>query len=142
MTNLQTNIDNEIQQIVNRLYSGVAGPVEEDVRRLNYLQRIKSSLRLATVGEKYDDILRVVIDRFESDYPSFSNKELLEYAVQLQNIMENTRRAANDDISTMPIFTQNNTQINIDTNTLDRTSKERVVDVVRAILKDAQRGED
>lgn len=140
LTTVQSNIDKEINEIVARLYDASTTSIEEDVKRLNYLQRIKSSLRLATVGERYDDVLRIVIDRFENDYPTFTNKELLEYAVQLQNIMDNTRKAANDDISTMPIFNQTNTQINIDTNSLDRASKERIVDVVKSILDDAKRG--
>jgi len=140
LSSVQSNIDDEINNLVERLYSGSTQSVEEDIKRLNYLQRIKSSLRLARVGDRYDDVLRVVIDRFDNEYPSFTNKELLDYAVQLQGIMENTRRAANDDIATMPILTQNNTQINIDTNTLDRASKERVVDVVKAILEDAKKG--
>lgn len=141
ITNLQHNIDTEIKEVTNRLYNNSGENVDGDLQRLNYLQKIKSSLRMATIGEKYDDILQVVVDRFENDYPSFSNRELLDYAVQLQGIMDNTRRATNDDILSMPSLIQNNTQINIDPNALDRASRERVVNVVKSILGEAKKGD-
>lgn len=103
------------------------------------MQRVKNSLRYASLNEKYDDVMQVVLDRFNNDFPTFTNKELLEYATQIQQIMDSTRKSANDDLSSLPLLLQNNTQINITSNELDRASKERVADVVKAILKDAER---
>jgi len=111
--------------------------MEDDLRRLNYLQRVKNSLRYASLNEQYDSVVRVVLDRFNNDFPTFTNRELLEYATQLQQIMDSTRKSANDDLSSLPLILQNNTQINIQSTELDRASKERVADVVRAILKDS-----
>ena len=132
----QKSIDEEIQTISDRLLAG-SNNMEDDLRRLNYLQRVKNSLRYASLNEQYDSVVRVVLDRFNNDFPTFTNRELLEYATQLQQIMDSTRKSANDDLSSLPLILQNNTQINIQSTELDRASKERVADVVRAILKDS-----
>lgn len=132
----QKSIDEEIQAISDRLLAG-SNNMEDDLRRLNYLQRVKNSLRYASLNEQYDSVVRVVLDRFNNDFPTFTNRELLEYATQLQQIMDSTRKSANDDLSSLPLILQNNTQINIQSTELDRASKERVADVVRAILKDS-----
>ena len=132
----QKSIDEEIQAISDRLLAG-SNNMEDDLRRLNYLQRVKNSLRYASLNEQYDSVVRVVLDRFNNDFPTFTNRELLEYATQLQQIMDSTKKSANDDLSSLPLILQNNTQINIQSTELDRASKERVADVVRAILKDS-----
>lgn len=134
----EKSIDAEIKAISTRLTTG-SDTMEDDLRRLNYLQRVKNSLRYASLNEQYDGVMQVVLDRFNNDFPTFTNKELLEYATQIQQIMDSTRRSANDDLTSLPLILQNNTQINIASTELDRASKERVADVVKAILKDAER---
>ena len=128
------DIDIQIAELSDSLKSGTSTDIKQTLDRLNYLCKIKNSIRHAKLSESYDDVIRVLLDRFNNDYPTFTNKELLDYATQLQQIIETTRKACNDDISTIPIL-QTNTQININTQELDRASRERVADAVKAILK-------
>lgn len=132
---VEKNIDDEINEIAQRLHAGGLVSMEEDLNRLSYLQKVKSALRYASLNEKYDDVMSTLFNRFNNEYPTFTNKELLDYATQIQQIIDNTRKAANDDMAQIPVLLQNNTQININPNELDRASKERVADVVKAILK-------
>lgn len=77
-----------------------------------------------------DKISGQMLERFEKNPNTFSNKDLLDYLNTIKNVRSNKIDADSIDI---PII-QNNTQINVKVETLSRESKERVIDSVNAIL--------
>lgn len=77
-----------------------------------------------------DKISSQMLERFEKNPNTFSNKDLLDYLNTIKNVRSNKIDADSIDI---PII-QNNTQINVKVETLSRESKERVIDSVNAIL--------
>ena len=86
-----------------------------------------------------DTISDEMLERFEQKAGEFSNMDLLNYMQTIQSAIDRAQKSL-DLVSETPAIqlnTQNNVNINV-TDTLDRESKERVADAIRAILQKAQ----
>lgn len=96
----------------------------------NSNQSKKDIVRNNVFSVLLDKITSQMLERFEKNPNTFSNKDLLDYLNAIKSVRNNKIDADSIDV---PII-QNNTQINVKVSTLSRESKERVIDSVNAIL--------
>ena len=95
---------------------------------------------------KYDEILDDIIEKIQfrlsySDVP-MTNSQLLMYLETIQKLAENASKPNTIDAKNIPKIEYNN-QINVVVNndpisSLDRDSKERVLEAIKSILNDAE----
>ena len=84
-----------------------------------------------------DTVSDQMLERFQKRADEFSNNDLLNYMQVVQSAIDRTQKSL-DLISETPAIqlnTQNNLNINVIDGGLDRDSKERVSDAVKAILE-------
>lgn len=94
----------------------------------------KDIIRANTLSNLQDKITQEMADRIEHNSAEFSNKDLLDYMNTLQNIVSKSS-ASYEDVQIPQIAIQNNTTVNIENATLDRESKNRVKEALKAILE-------
>ena len=105
--------------------------VNEIVSIFNAQLKKKNIIRANTFSQLQDKILDQMSQRIEKHSDEFSNRDLLDYMKSIQTMIDSS-----DEITpiTMPnIAIQQN--ITIGDSVLDRDSKNRVIEAVRAILE-------
>lgn len=105
----------------------------------NLNQRKKNVLRIMKFNGLLDTISDEMLERFEQKAGEFSNMDLLNYMQTIQSAIDRAQKSLDlvNETPAIQLNTQNNVNINV-TDTLDRESKERVADAIRAILQKAQ----
>ena len=127
----------EPQQILDKLMT------EEDPIKIQQITDLFSSVirkkevaRLKTLSEIQDCAVSEMAERLQNHSDEFNNKDLLDYYKTIQETID--KKVNETPQIKVPDLTQNNVNINI-TNTFDdRDSRERVIDAVKAILKQAK----
>lgn len=115
---------------------------EEDLDRVKSLttlfnlnQAKKNVLRIIKLNSLLDKVSNQMIERFEKKPGEFSNGDLLEYLTVTQSAIDRAQKSLDLVDDTPAIQLQQNNQVNINLgDSLDRESKERVTDAVKAIL--------
>lgn len=111
--------------------------LQKQIDLFNMAQSKKNALRIVKLNSLLDKIEDQAIERFEKRPDQVSNKELLDYMNTISGQIDRAHRQM-DSISETPavsITTQkNDVTINV-VETLDRTSKERVMDAISNLLK-------
>ena len=130
-----------LSEIAENIYK--SDNIDDDlINMFNSMMLKKNLIRMS----KYDTILDDIIDRIElrisdEDVP-FSNGQLLTYLETIQKLANNVSEAKTIDTNNVPKIQYNN-QVNVliqndPVSTLDRDSKERVLNAINSILKDAE----
>lgn len=101
------------------------------VSLFNINQSKKNLVRVEMFSRLMDKISIQMMERFEKKPGEFSNKDLLDYLSAVRSAID--KNDINADNMPIPVI-QNNTQVNISVDALDRNSKERVADAVKSIL--------
>lgn len=103
----------------------------------NMNQAKKNALRIMKLRSLLDKVEDQAIERFEKRPNQVSNKELLDYMQVVSTQIEKSQNVM-DSLKDTPMIKaiQNNTEVNINVSpTLPRESKEKVIDVIQALLR-------
>lgn len=101
----------------------------------NVSNQKRNVMRIMKMNELLDTVTDKVMDRFEKNPHNFTNDELLRYMQATENSIERANKNLNMVEDTPAIQLTQNNQVNINVeNNLDRESREKVLDVVKAIL--------
>lgn len=113
-----------------------------EIKQLTHLfnlnQNKKEALRILALNNSLDKVYDEMAHRVE-DFPgSFSNKDLLEYVNTIQKSIDRSSVNLNliDESPSIIPVQQNNTQINVNINSADRYTRERVYQVLENLLTD------
>lgn len=102
----------------------------------------KEIARASRESDLLDKLLEIASDRINTKGEFLSHDELLDYLRTFQSNVDKSKRTLNDEIDKSSVRVQNTkNEININVNTgteLSRDSREKVLDVVNAILKQSQ----
>lgn len=129
-------LDTKTQEIADRIIQEEDADKIRDLTHLfNLNQAKKNVLRVMKLNSLLDKVSDTMIDRFEKRPGEFSNKDLLDYMQVTQNQIDRANKSL-DIVKDAPAisFNQNN-QVNIIADGLDRESKGRVADAIKAILQ-------
>lgn len=112
------------------------------VKDLTYLfnlaQTKKSVLRAMSYNNLLDKVETQMEERLTKRADQFSNKDLLDYMDKISNAMDKNQKQIKD-IDTTPAIQINQQNIIMDSNPeLSRESRQNILDVVNAILKNAE----
>lgn len=102
----------------------------------------KNAVRIDTLNELIDNVLSKVGERLQLRPDEFSNKDLIDYLNTLYTAAEKSGKIVSgaEEIPAITINQQNNVIVN-DATTLSRESRQRIAEVVAAMLNQTQQNE-
>lgn len=129
-------LDTQTQQIAQEILN------EDDIDKVKDLTNLfnlnaqkRNVMRVIKMNDLLDKVTDQVITRFEKRPDNFSNDDLIKYMQVTENAIDRASKHLNLVEETPPIQLMQNNQVNINIDSgLDRESRERVMDAVRAIL--------
>ena len=130
------NASNSLQVAQEILNSENLDQIKDLTNLFNLNMRKKNVLRTLKMDFLLDKVTDQVVERFEKTPDNFSNEDLIKYMQVTENAIDRANKNLNLVEETPPIQYQQNNQVNINiVDTLDRDSRERVLDYVNSILK-------
>lgn len=129
-------LDNQTTQIAQQILD------EQDVNKVKDLTALfnlnaqkRSVMRVIRMNELLDNVTDRVIERFEKTPDNFSNDDLIKYMQVTEAAIERANKQLNLVDETPAIQLQQNNQVNVNIiDSLDRDSRERVADALKAIF--------
>lgn len=118
---------------------------EQDLDRVKDLTTLfnlnsqkRNVMRIIKMNGLLDKVTDQVIERFEKYPANFSNDDLIKYMQVTENAIDRANKNLNlvEETPAIQLMQNNQVNINID-NGLDRDSREKVLDAVKAILSRA-----
>lgn len=102
----------------------------------------RNVMRIIKMNGLLDKVTDQVIERFEKYPANFSNDDLIKYMQVTENAIDRANKNLNlvEETPAIQLMQNNQVNINID-NGLDRDSREKVLDAVKAILANAVKPE-
>lgn len=102
----------------------------------------RNVMRVIKMNGLLDKVTDQVIERFEKYPANFSNDDLIKYMQVTENAIDRANKNLNlvEETPAIQLMQNNQVNINID-NGLDRNSREKVLDAVKAILANATKPE-
>ena len=133
-------IDSSTRQLAQQIINEEDIDTVKDLTHLfNLNQAKKNVLRVMKLNGLLDTVSDKILDRFEKYPDNFSNTDLLNYLQVTQNAIEKANKNLSLVDETPVIQLQQNNQVNVNIiDTLDRDSKARVLDTIKAILSSTQ----
>lgn len=98
----------------------------------------KNMLRTTRISEIQDSIVSQIFQRVNSRPDEFSNTDLINYFKVMQETLQ--KNPSDTELPTIHINQNNQVNINMDNQGLDRMSRERVANAIRNILNQAKEG--
>jgi hypothetical protein len=116
---------------------------EQDIDKVKNLTNLfnlnaqkRNVMRVLKMNGLLDAVTDQIVERFEKRPDNFSNEELLKYMQVTENAIDRANKNLHLVEETPPIQYQQNNQVNINiVDTLDRDSKDRVLEYVNSVLK-------
>ena len=96
----------------------------------------KNMLRTTRISEIQDNIISQIFQRVSSRPDEFSNTDLINYFKVMQETL--LKNSTETELPTIHINQNNQVNINMDNQGLDRISRERVANAIRNILSQAK----
>ena len=133
-------LDTQTQQIAKEILDETDIDKIKDLTNLFNLNAQKRNvMRVIKMNDLLDKVTDQVITRFEKRPDNFSNDDLIKYMQVTENAIDRASKHLNLVEETPPIQLMQNNQVNINIGAnLDRESRQRVADVVRAFLERSQ----
>lgn len=130
-------LDNNTREIAQKILD------EKDIDRVKDLTNLfnlnaqkRNVMRVMKMNELLDKVTDKVVDRFDRYPDNFSNDDLLRFMQVTENAIDRANKQLNLIDDTPPIQLTQNNQVNINLATeLPRESRERVLEFVKAALK-------
>ncbi len=116
---IKTNDPAEAEQIINLVNSNI---------------KKRAVIRADKMSQLQDKITVEIANRIEKRSGEFSNQDLLSYMNTLQTLIDKTDKSPEVPM----IAIQKNNTININSDVLDKESRDRVKNVIDMILKDKE----
>ena len=96
----------------------------------------RNVVRIMKMNKLLDNVTDEIVTRFENKPGNFSNEDLIKYMQVTESSIDKATKNLNLVEEAPPIHYQQNNQVNINiVDTLDRDSKDRVLEYVNSILK-------
>lgn len=119
----------------------IEAPTREELQQqlelFNINQSKKNAIRVVKLNSLLDKVEDQAIERFEKRPDQVSNKELLDYMTVVSNQIDRAQKGI-DSVKDAPAINviSKNTEVNINVGPqLDRDTKEKVMDVISALIK-------
>lgn len=123
----------------------IEAPTKEDLQYqlelFNINQSKKNAMRIVKLTNLQNKVEDQAIERLETRPDQISNRELLEYITVISGQIDRAQKAI-DSVKDAPAITINNQKNELNINLgaqLDRDSKEKVMDVIAALLKQVKK---
>ena len=134
-------LENTEQKLMSKIIEApTKAELQTQLELFNINQSKKNALRIVKLSHLLEKVEDQAIERFERRPDQVSNKELLEYMNVVSNQIERAQKSVDSlkDIPAINITNQTN-ELNINVGPkLDRDSKEKVMDVISALLRQVQ----
>ena len=135
--------DNELSLTGKDLEERLLNEVDSDeVRNIidlfNLNIKKKNVIRTGKLSELQDAISQQMIERVEKNADAFSNKDLLDYFRTIQQTLS-ASDTSSDNIKVPVQIMQNQINVNVDNNGLNRESKLRVIEAIKSIMNKQNR---
>ena len=130
-------IDKQTEELAQKIINEQDIDKVKDLTALfNLNQNKKNVVRVMKLNSLLDTISDSIIDRFEKRPGEFSNEDLIKYMQVTENAIDRANKslALVDETPAIKLQQNNQTNINLEFNTLDRESRERIADAVKALL--------
>lgn len=139
-----SKLDLESKQIVDGLMTETDVDKTKDLVHLfNINQSKKNVIRAMKYSNLLDKISEQMASRIENKADCFSNDDLLKYMQAIQSSIEKAGKSVEAINESPAIQINHNNQVNVTIgDSLDRDSRERISEVVKAILASADNEED
>ncbi len=129
-------LDNQTREIAQQILD------EQDVDKVKDLTTLfnlnaqkRNVMRVIRMNELLDKVTDRVVERFEKTPDNFSNDDLIKYMQVTEAAIEKANKQLNLVDDTPAIQLQQNNQVNVNIiDSLDRDSRERVADALKAIF--------
>ena len=133
-------LEEETKELVTKLVQSNDVKEVSDLTKLFNLNQVKkNALRIDKLNALLDLVHDQAIQRVEKRPDAISNKELLEYMQIVQNSIEKSQKVVNSVDETPIVQINHQTNVfNVDNNqtiTLDRDSRERILEAVRQYMQ-------
>ena len=136
----KNKLDETSENLVSKIIEEQDSEKLKDLVTLFNLNQSKKNIVRADIYSKLLDKISIqMVERFSKKPGEFSNKDLLEYLSAVRTAIDKTDLQP-ENIN-MPII-QNNTQVNLNMNGLNRDSRERVADAIKSILSNIENKND
>jgi len=129
----------------NLMLKIIEAPTKEELQEqldlFNINQSKQNAVRIVKLNNLLNKVEDQAIERFEKRPDQVSNRELLEYMSIVSNQIDRAQKSI-DAVQNTPAITINNQKNEVNINMgpqLDRDSKEKVMDVITALLKQVQK---
>ncbi len=113
--------------------------VKDLTHLFNVYQTKRNAIRLNALNDVQDALVQQMLERLQKYPNNFANKDIADWMKTVQAVMQsNTEKV--DQLDNIPAITyQQNNQVNLTVaDTLDRESREKIINVVEALLKNVQ----
>lgn len=136
-----TKINNDNKELTQQLLDCKdLDKVKELTALFNLNAQKKSAVRILKMNNLLDKVTNEIIERFDKKSQTFTNDDLLKYMQAVENSIDKSSKTLGMVEETPAIQYQQNNQVNIHVNEtgLNRDSRQKVLDVVNQILKQAK----
>lgn len=129
-------LDNQTREIAQQILDEHDVDKVKDLTTLFNLNAQKRNvMRVIRMNELLDKVTDKVVERFEKTPDNFSNDDLIKYMQVTEAAIEKANKQLNLVDDTPAIQLQQNNQVNVNIiDSLDRDSRERVADALKAIF--------
>ena len=140
---LNDNLNSSTETLVEKIIDETDADELQDLTKLFNINQIKKNIiRTQQMNNLLDTVTGEVLKRLSNSPYAFDNGELIDYMKVLQGNLEKTQNAVKQVPETpmIQINQQNNTTNNIVVDksgaSLNRDSREKIIDIVQAIIND------
>lgn len=132
----------KLEESTNKLIDDILIAEDSDeykklIDLFNLNQSKKNIVRIAKLDDLLDKVESQAMERFDKTPGQMSNRDLLDYIQVLQNSIDRSKKYV-DEVKAEPMIQVNNVTINNEVSNLDKESRERVIEAVKALIGNLQ----
>lgn len=133
------NLKSSVRELAsNIVMEDDANKIKDLTAAFNIAQAKKNILRTLKFNDLLDLVSDKMVERFIKRPDEFSHKDLIDYMnVVLNALDKSSKNTKVDDADAIQINQQNNIQVNMNNDGLDRESRAKVAEAIQAILNRA-----
>ena len=112
--------------------------VKDLTHLFNVYQAKRNALRINALNDVQDALVKQMLDRLEKYSDNFNNKDIADWMKTVQMVMDTNNEKVEQLDSIPTIKYQQNNQVNVNViDGLSRESREKITNVLEALMKDA-----
>ena len=135
--------DKQNEALAKLLEEDDLGKVKDLTHLFNMHQAKRNALRINTLNDVQDALVKQMLDRLEKYPDNFNNKDIADWMKTVQMVMD-TNNEKVEQLDSMPtIKYQQNNQVNVNViDGLSRESREKITNVLEALMNNINNEED